>query len=85
MRYFASFVANGGSTYNNRPYEYSNKKVAIKDIRSIVYGNHFQQPYNTSRYMVWNDDGIIVASGYLHGNGCWSINYDEIGQRIYCL
>lgn len=82
MRYFASFSANGGSTYNNRPYEYSNKKVAIKDIRSIVFGNHFQQPYNTSRYMVWNDDGIIVASGYLLGNGQWSLNHDEIGHRI---
>ena len=82
MRYFASFIANNGSTRNNRPYEFSNKKVAIKSIRSIVYGNHFFHPSNTSRYMVWTDDGFIVASGYLHDNGRWSINHDDIGDRV---
>lgn len=71
-KYFASFSANGGSTYSNKPYEYSNKKEAIRSIKSILRSNHFRQPYNTSRYTVWDENNILVASGSLNGNGWWS-------------
>ncbi len=82
MKYFASFSANGGSTYSNEPYEYTNKKESIKSIKAIVKGNHFHQPCNRSKYMVWDENNIIVASGYLNDNGRWSINYDELGHNI---
>ena len=37
--YFADFVANNKSTYNLYPYEYTNKREAIKGIRRICSGN----------------------------------------------
>lgn len=82
MRYFASYSANNGSSYNNAPYEYTNKAKAIKDIKSIVRGNHFHQHGNSSKYLVWDEDGTIVASGRFNDNGWWSVNEDEIGRNI---
>lgn len=82
MKYYASFSANNGSTSNMEPYEYTNKKEAIKDIKSIVKGNHIFQPYNSSKYLVWDSNDKIVASGYINGNGWWSINEDEIGTNV---
>lgn len=82
MKYFAEFTANNGSTTISEPYEYTNKATAIKDIKSIVRGEHFRQPYNSSKYMVWDSEGEIIASGYIHDNGWWSINEYEIGTNI---
>lgn len=52
MKYFAEFTANNGSTTISEPYEYTNKATAIKEIKSIVRGEHFHQPYNSSKYIV---------------------------------
>lgn len=38
--YYANFCANG-NTYNREPYEYTNKREAIKDIRYIAKENTF--------------------------------------------
>lgn len=81
MKYFASFSANNNSTFGG-DYEYKNKKNAIKDIKSIVRGEHFHQPFNSSKYVVWKENGTIVASGYINDNGWWSINHDDIGKDI---
>ena len=81
MKYFASFSANGGLTYS-KPYEYTNKKAAIRGIKTIVKGNHLQQPYNKSRYTVWDENNILVAYGSLNGNGWWSADIDEIDHSL---
>lgn len=80
--YYASFSANNGTTEIRTPLEYTNKRSAIRDIKSLVRGNHFHQPYNSSKYMVWDEDGTIIASGYLNDNGWWSVNEYEIGRNI---
>lgn len=82
MKYYATFKANGGSTYNAKPYEYTNKASAIRDIRSIVYSNHLQQPCNRSTYCVYDGNGICIASGALNDRGWWSVNREEIGTKI---
>ena len=83
MKYYASFSANNVSTILSEPYEYTNKAIAIKDIKRIVRGYHFQQPYNRSSYTVWDSNGLIIASGSLNGKGSWSVYEHEIGTKIY--
>lgn len=83
MKYYASFSANNGSTTLSEPYEYTNKAKAIKDIKEIVRGEHFKQPYNRSSYTVWNSNGLIIASGSLNDKGWWSVYEHEIGTKIY--
>lgn len=83
MKYYASFSANNGSTILSEPYEYTNKAIAIKDIKRIVRGEHFQQPYNRSSYTVWDSNGLIIASGSLNGKGWWSVYEHEIGTKIF--
>lgn len=40
--YYADFGANNNSTYNRDPYEYTNKREAIRSIRKICVGNVFE-------------------------------------------
>lgn len=71
MKYYARFRANNGSTYNVEPYVFTNKQKAISAIRSIVWGNHFQQIGNTSFYEVTDEDGNTIVSGALHDHTMW--------------
>lgn len=71
IAYYATYRANGGSTYSTQPYEYTNKKKAVADIRRIVKGNHYQQKGNVSSYAVTDEDGVTVAAGELHGDTMW--------------
>ncbi len=75
------FSANGGSTYNTEPYEYTNKREAIASIKAIVASEHFQQSCNVSSYYVVDANGIYVAAGYLHDKGWWTVDHDIIGTR----
>lgn len=70
-KYYTTYKANGGSTYSTQPYEYTNKKKAVADIRRIVKGNHYQQKGNVSSYAVTDEDGVTVAAGELHGDTMW--------------
>lgn len=81
MKYYATFSANNGNTYNESPYVYTNKRKAVAEIRSIVDGEHFRQVGNTSRYAVRDENGIYVAVGSIHDRGWWSVNHDVIGTR----
>ena len=81
MKYFASFTANNGSTYNVEPYEFTSKAKAIKGIKAIVAGEHFQQPSNVSTYCVWNENGICVAQGILYDIKSWRRDDEAVGRR----
>ena len=82
MRYYAIFSANNHSTYPSEPYEYTNKAEAIKSIKKIVRDNHFLQRFNRSSYVVWNSDGVIIASGGINDNGWWGVDKYLIGKNI---
>lgn len=82
MKYYASFAANNHSTFPCDLYEYTNKKEAIKSIKKIVRGNHFWQRFNSTSYVVWNSDGVIIAAGSINDNGWWSVYKDAIGENI---
>lgn len=83
MKYFARFRANNGNTYSAGAYEFTNKQKAVKAIRESVEANHYQQYGNRSSYVVWSEDGIIVASAVCCDNNLrWYIRHDEIGDRI---
>ena len=82
MKYYAIFSANNHTTYHSEPYEYTNKAIAIKDIKERVRGYHFQQPYNRSSYTVWDSNGLIIASGCLNDLGWWSVDKDAIWENI---
>ena len=82
MTYFASFKANNGSTYNVEPYEFTSKAKAIKGIKAIVAGEHFQQTGNRSSYCVWDENEICVAQGWLQDIGTWRRDKEAVGCRI---
>lgn len=81
MKYFASFKANNCSTYNVEPYEFTNKAKAIKGIKAIVAGEHFQQPGNWSSYCVWDENEICVAQGTLNDIRTWRRNDKAVGHN----
>lgn len=81
MKYFASFKANNGSTYNVEPYEFTSKAKAIKGIKAIVAGEHFQQPSNVSTYCVWDENEICVAQGTLNDIRTWRRNEEAVGHN----
>lgn len=82
MKYFARFTANNGNTYNKEPYEYTNKRKTIVDIKHIAEGNHSYQKGNTTRYCVWDENDICVAAGAIHDLGWWSKDTDAVGMNI---
>lgn len=78
MKYYADFVANNGRTAVWKPFEYTNKRDAIRDIRKIVKGNHFHQPGNISDYYVWDANGLCVMHGRLCGYGRWVVLWGDV-------
>lgn len=83
MKYFAEFRANGGSTYNREPYEFTDKREAIRFIKSLCRANHFQQRCNSSSYCVWDEKDLIVAQGNIYGFGKWSVDKFAIGKNRF--
>lgn len=81
MTYYASFTANNGSTSNAEPYEYTSKAKAIKSIKAIVAGEHFQQTGNQSTYCVWDENEICVAQGTLSDIRTWRRNEEAVGHN----
>lgn len=83
MKYFASFTANNGNTWNREPYEFSNKQEAIKTIKEIAKGNHFCASGNESTYRVWDENDICIAAGTLLGfRQQWQVDKEKIGEQI---
>ena len=83
--YYVDFTANNFSTYNKESYVFTNKKEAIKLIKGIIRAEHFHQKYNSSTYIVYNEQDIIVAKGSYNDNGWWVIDKDDIGTKISSL
>lgn len=62
MKYFARFTVCAGQTNNIRnPFEYTNKKRAIKDIREIAESQINGR--QDSSWRVDDENGKLVASG----------------------
>lgn len=61
MKYFASYTTNNGSTYNGKPFEYTNKREAIKSIREIARGETFAG--NHGCVTVKDENGETVYEG----------------------
>lgn len=70
MKYYASFSANGGSTYC-LPVEFTNKTKALRYIRERVWAEHFQQSYNRSSYVVKDENHNTIFYGAIIGMGKW--------------
>lgn len=66
MKYFANFLANG-NTYYRDELEYTNKKTAIAEIRSIANANRFAG--NECNWSVYDDNGKCVAGGGTFASG----------------
>lgn len=67
MIYKAYFLANGGSTYNVEPYEYTNLRTAIKEIKEIARAEHFQQTCNLTTVSVCDEKGEEIYHATLNG------------------
>lgn len=61
MKYLANYTTNNGNTYNPNPFEYTNKREAIKSIREIARGETFAGQHGS--VTVTTEDGAIVYEG----------------------
>lgn len=72
MKYYATFTANNGNTWQQKPWEYTNKRKAIREIRATLRSEHFQQTGNKSTYEVYDEKGNTITRGSLNDKGWWS-------------
>ena len=66
MKYYANFSANNGTSLAT-PYEGTNLKEIIRDIRGTAEGERF--PGNTCAWWVTDEEGRTVAEGGMNQYG----------------
>ena len=64
MKYYADYSTNNDTTWNSKPFEYTNKRNAIRSIRKIAIGNTF---IGNCAYVIVTDSNCrIVYKSIIH-------------------